>query len=242
DIISKDQALTANLLRLVNSAFYGFPSRIDTISRAVTIIGTRQLSTLALGLSVISRFRNIPPEVMDMESFWKHSIACAIGARTLAGLARLQGSESFFVCGLLHDLGKLIMLDRHPSTYQKVLSWARHHQVRLARAEKQFFCHDHTYFGGYILKTWKLPLKIEQAVRYHDNPSRARFQTEAALVNMANILATGCLLGNAGEIIIPAPDAEIWQRCGLDSSALYECSRLMSAQVDNIYNLIFSHV
>ncbi|MFN2267345.1 MAG: HDOD domain-containing protein, partial [Desulfonatronovibrio sp.] len=148
DIISKDQALAAKLLRLVNSAFYGFPSKIDTISRAVTIIGTRQLSSLALGLSTLSRFKNISPEVMDMESFWKHSISCAIGAKTLAGYRKLPNTESFFICGLLHDLGKLIMLNYYPREYLNSLLWANKNKFSLTRAEKDFFVHDHATLGA----------------------------------------------------------------------------------------------
>ncbi|MFP4111134.1 MAG: HDOD domain-containing protein, partial [Desulfonatronovibrio sp.] len=242
DIISKDQALAAKLLKLVNSAFYGFPSRIDTISRAVTIIGTRQLSSLALGISALSRFENISPEIMDMESFWKHSIACAIGAKTLANHCKLPNSELFFVCGLLHDIGKLIMLSYYPGEYLQVLSMARQKRIALARAEKSYFKNDHAVLGANLLKKWKLPLRVESGVRYHERPAVSRFPMEATMVHMANILAVGSGIGSGGEAVIPAPDEQSWLNSRLDSGVLQQTVKLTMAQVDNIYRLLFNRV
>lgn len=239
DIISKDQALAAKLLRLVNSAFYGFPSKIDTISRAVTIIGTRQLSSLALGLSTLSRFRNISPEVMDMESFWKHSIACAIGAKTLAGYRKLPNTESFFICGLLHDLGKLIMLNYYPREYLNSLLWARKNKSSLSRAEKIFFVLDHASLGAKLAKKWKLPLKIEQTILHHERPLNSSFPLESTMVHTANILANGCFIGSGGESTIPEMDVDSWKKVHLETNTLNQTARLMQSQVDNIYQLLF---
>jgi hypothetical protein len=105
DAISKDTSLSAKLLKIVNSAFYSFPSKIDTISRAVTIVGIRQLSTLALGGAVIRVFQGIPADLVEMESFRKHSIACGICARMIASYKNISNTERLFVAGLLHDIG-----------------------------------------------------------------------------------------------------------------------------------------
>ena len=82
--ISMDQGLSARLLKLANSAFYGFPSRIETISSAVMIIGARELRDLALATAVISMFKDVPPALCDMKSFWRHSLACGLTSRLLA--------------------------------------------------------------------------------------------------------------------------------------------------------------
>ncbi len=239
-IISKDQALTAKLLKLVNSAFYGFPSKIDTISRAVTIIGTRQLSTLALGLSVISRFKNISSDILDMESFWKHSIACAIGAKTLAGYRNLPNTESFFVCGLLHDVGLLVMLTYFPDECRQVILTAHDQKIKLVEAEKRFFTHDHAFLGAVLAEKWKLPMTIEQSIRYHEKPSKAGFNLEATLVHIANIISIGCRIGSCGSEMIPEPDRESWQKTHLDLAVLKQTARLMASQMENIYRLLFA--
>ncbi len=240
EIISKDQALTAKLLKLVNSAFYGFPSKVDTISRAVTIIGTRQLSTLALGLSVISRFKNISSDVLDMESFWKHSIACAIGAKTLAGYRNLPNTESFFVCGLLHDIGRLIMLAYFPDEYHQTILAARSQKARLVDVEKLYFRQDHASLGAMLAEKWKLPVTIEQAIRHHEKPSKVGFNLEATLVHVANILTIGCRIGLSGNDLIPEPDRESWQKTHLDISILKQTAKLVEAQVENVYRLLFA--
>ncbi|WP_150112183.1 HDOD domain-containing protein [Desulfonatronovibrio hydrogenovorans] len=239
DIISKDQGLAAKLLKLVNSAFYGFPSRIDTISRAVTIIGTRQLSVLALGVCAVSRFRNISPDILSMEEFWKHSIACAIGAKTLAGFRNLPNTESFFVCGLLHDIGKLIMLDYYPDHYLRTMIRARKTNTSLIMEEKTFFRRDHAALGARMVRRWKLPLKIEQAIRHHENPSASRFHMETTMVHMANILAIGCCIGSGGETSVHSPDLASWANVNLEHSVLIQTAKLMQSQVDNIYRLLF---
>ena len=108
-IIMQDPGLTARLLRIVNSAYFGFPRKIDTISRAVMIVGTQQLHDLTLATSIVTLFRRIPEQFVSMESFWKHSVACGLAARVLAGLNRESNVERFFVAGILHDVGRLIM-------------------------------------------------------------------------------------------------------------------------------------
>ena len=100
-IISEDSSLTARLLKIVNSAFYSFPSKIETISRAVTVVGTQQLRDLALATSVMKLFQGIPPDLINMEAFWKHSIACGVAARVLAAHKREANIERFFVAGIL---------------------------------------------------------------------------------------------------------------------------------------------
>ena len=101
EVISKDVALSAKLLKMVNTPFYGFPSKIDTLSRAVTIVGTTQLTNLAMGVSVITAFDNIPEEFFTLKEFWLHSVTCGILARLLAGQVGIGGNEKFFIAGLL---------------------------------------------------------------------------------------------------------------------------------------------
>ncbi|TNF36982.1 MAG: HDOD domain-containing protein, partial [Gammaproteobacteria bacterium] len=109
DIIMEDSALAARLLKLSNSAFFGFPSRIDTISQAVTVIGMRELRDLVLATSVVSMFKDIPTNLVSPESFIEHSIATGVAARVMATHRRESNVERFFVAGLLHDIGRLVL-------------------------------------------------------------------------------------------------------------------------------------
>ena len=101
DVVSKDTNLSARLLKIVNSAFYGYPAKIDTLSRAVNIVGTKQISILAIGINLLTLFNKIPASIIDMKSFWQHSILCGINARIIAGYKNIQNTERLFVRGLL---------------------------------------------------------------------------------------------------------------------------------------------
>ena len=139
EVISKDVALAAKLLRMVNSPFYGFAQKIDTLSRAVTIVGTNQLTNLAMGLSVISAFEDVPEKFFTLKGFWMHSVACGIVARLLAAKAGLEGDEKFFVAGLLHDIGRLVMIRNHPAPTTEVLRLAASGRKALVDVEAQLW-------------------------------------------------------------------------------------------------------
>ena len=123
-VIRDDPGLTARLLRIVNSAFYNFPSRVETISQAVTIVGTQQLSALALATSVMKMFKGIESHVVSMDSFWRHSIACGLAARVLATMRRDTTPERFFVSGMLHDIGRLVLFTKLADKSQEILQRA----------------------------------------------------------------------------------------------------------------------
>jgi len=112
NIISEDQGLTVRMLKLANSPLYGFPSKIETISKAVLIIGTKQIRDLTLATSMLQVFKGIPEDFITMETFWRHSIACGVIARIIAGYRREPNVETFFTAGILHDIGRLIMYTR----------------------------------------------------------------------------------------------------------------------------------
>ena len=114
EVVNRSPSLTALLLKIVNSSFYGFPSKIGKVSHAVTLIGTREISSLALGISILSLFKNIPKNIFDMYSFLKHSLACGILSRVLAAHLNSSQTEQLFVSGLLHDLGRLILYIHFP--------------------------------------------------------------------------------------------------------------------------------
>ncbi|MDP1704158.1 MAG: HDOD domain-containing protein, partial [Sulfurimicrobium sp.] len=119
--VSQDPSFTVRLLRVANSALYSFPSSIDTVTRAVTIIGTSQLRSLALSMSVAKSFSGLPNELVSMENFWRHSLLCALAARHLAREMRRCDPDALFTAGLLHDIGELVIFNRLPDQAVEVL-------------------------------------------------------------------------------------------------------------------------
>ncbi len=152
EIISKDMGLSARLLRMVNSAFYNFPSRIDTISQAVIVIGIEQIRDLALGTSVIELFEGIPRRLVTMESFWRHSVTCGLAARMLAVHRREINVERYFVAGLLHDIGRLIIYLKIPSQASEALSRCKTTGEFLYQAEREIMGFHHAEVGGALMQ------------------------------------------------------------------------------------------
>jgi len=214
-VVHRSPSLTALLLKMVNSPFYGFPSKIDKISLAVTLIGTREISGLALGISVISLFKNIPKEILDMYSFLKHSLACGIISRILAAHKSIPQTEQLFVSGLLHDLGRLILFSYFPDEAINVLGQARSTNMLLYLQENDSLGCNHTHIVKQLLKQWKLPMVLENNVFYHHGPSKATQPVPATLVHLADIITNSLGIGTSGERFVPPLDNEAWDNLGL---------------------------
>jgi len=217
-VVQKSPSLTAILLKFANSPFYGFPSKIDKISLAVTLIGTREICGLALGLSILSTFDKIPKEFLDMFSFLKHSVACGIISRMLATHKGISQTEQFFVSGLLHDIGRLIIYCNYPEDSRNILNLSRINNNLLYEAESNYFGCNHSHVGKHLIQYWKLPLSLENNIFYHHNPSESQKPVPATLVHLADIITNGLGIGTSGERFVPPLDTEAWEALGLSPS------------------------
>lgn len=210
-IISEDTALSARLLRIANSALYNFPSKIDTVTHAITVLGISQLRDLVLACSVIKMFESVPEELVSMESFWRHSIGCGIAARVLAATRREANVERFFVTGLLHDIGRLILFLEMSKEMVEVMAERQKSNELLFKLEHEMLGFDHAKLGGLLLKAWQLPERLEEAVTFHHQPHRAKkFPADAAIIHIADILANALQLGSSGEKFVPPLSQEAW--------------------------------
>jgi HD-like signal output (HDOD) protein len=144
NVVNKSPSLTATLLRIVNSALYGCPSKIDKVSQAVTLIGTKEIFGLAVGISVLAIFKKIPKAVINMYAFLRHSIACGIIARILAAHKNLQHTEQLFVSGLLHDLGRVLLYINFPDDSVRILGNCYHSDRLLYEEEDDYLGCNHT--------------------------------------------------------------------------------------------------
>ncbi|MDD4951082.1 MAG: HDOD domain-containing protein [Desulfovibrionaceae bacterium] len=234
EVVSKDPSLTAKLLRLVNSPFYGFPSKIDSISRAVALVGAQELSTLALGISVINSFQGIPPELVDMKAFWEHSIACGVLARVLSDYKPGLSGERFFVAGLLHDVGKLFMLQRIPKPMLRVLSVSEKEGRPNHLVEEAVVGYDHTEVAGFLFNEWKLPPTLRNMVRHHHKPDAGKNPIDSAIIHLADILAIALGIGNSGTRVVPAVSETAWASAGFAPSVLGPAVKQALRQLDEI--------
>jgi len=239
-LIRKDTSLSARLLRIVNSAFYGFPSKIDSISRAVAIIGTKQLSTLASGVTIIDMFKDIPSDVIDMKSFWKHSIACGVNARIIASYQGIQNTERLFLAGLLHDIGRLVLYNYAPDHSVYALMKAKCANIMLNKIEYEDLDFDHAKIGGLLLKKWKLPVLMEHAVMYHHNPQKSRDPLEPFIVHLADIITNARGIGSSGEHFVSPLDLDAWECIGLSANILDLTIKEADRHIEEIFKFFYS--
>ncbi len=220
-IISEDSALSARLLRIVNSSMYQLPRRIDSIAQAITVIGTRQLHALVQATSIVRLFQGFEELGVDMEQFWRHSIAVGIVARAIATQRRCGNVEHFYVLGLLHDVGRLVLYLERPQAMSQALELACSSDMRLVQAEQSVLGFHHAEVGGALIQGWKLPESLIEPVTYHHDPEAARsFSEEAAVVHLADLIAHAMELGSSGEPAVPTLDEAAWQRLRLRVSDL----------------------
>ncbi len=175
-IVSRDLAMTANILRLVNSALFGLRRQIVTPAEAVSYLGVEAVKSLVLTLQVFAQFDHARHCGFPIETLWDHSLAVGLAARALLraeGAPRTQ-SEEGFVAGLLHDSGKLVLASNFPDHYEEIVRQLREHGTTLLEGERQFFQADHADVGGYLFGLWGLPASLVEAVGHHHHPARAQ--------------------------------------------------------------------
>lgn len=190
ELILHDPALTAMLLKIVNSAYFGFPTKIDTVSRAISIIGLKELRNLVIAVSVTTRFKGIPAELVDMDVFWYHSITRGVLARILAKRLKQSGRERFFIAGLLSRIGKLIFFSQYPVESAQILSLKDQGDEAMTAAEEKIFGFNYAELGAELLKQWELPPSIWEIIIYQLDPLAAKdFQEDACILNIAATLA-----------------------------------------------------
>ncbi len=238
-IVGQDPGLTVRLLRLVNSAFYHFPSKIETITQALVIIGTQQLRELVLATSIVNLFQGIPKDLVNMESFWRHSIACGLAARTMATYRHEANVERFLIAGMVHDIGRLILYKKIGDLSRTVLIQSKTHGAPLFLVEREIIGFDHGQIGRLLMQSWKLPQSLEETVGFHHRPTLANhYPLEAAIVHIADILVNALQWGTSGAYQVPPLEGAAWDLVGLSPNLLPSLVNALREQVHEVVQSI----
>lgn len=220
-VIGEDPGLTTRLLKVVNSAFFSFPRRIETVTHAVTVVGTSQIRDLALATSVMTLFREVPRDLVDMDSYWRHCLGTGVMARVVAAQRREDNVERFFVSGLLHDIGRLILFMQEGDATARAIDLARTRGIPLYRAEREVLEVDHMQVGAALMEQWNFPAPFAEAVGYHHRPRRAsRFPVETAAVHLSDVVMNALRWGGSGEPRTPDLDPAVFEVLGLDPASV----------------------
>jgi len=241
-LLSVDPSLCARLLRMANSAFYSFPAKIETIERAVGTIGLRQIRELVLVTSVIEMFNGVPIEHVNMRSFWEHSVAVGVLARAVAQYAGMPQSERFYIPGLLHDIGRLVLYLKFPGMMAEILDQAAVQAQMLYTFEDQQLGYTHADIGGRLLEFWKVPQSIHEPVRYHHKPAEGPdYNQMACAVHIADAWVNRQQLGSSGEHTEPPINAEALRLMSIQEYELEEIWALAKDEVADVINQFLSH-
>lgn len=219
--ISTDPALAAKLLRIVNSPLYAQNRPVETVNRAVSMLGMVQIHDLALAASLSSTFSRIPVGVMDMARFWRGSILRASLMKALSAAAGLRERERAFLQGLLSDIGHLVMYLRIPDACAVVLHQARHGSEPLFRIERENLGCDFAQVGASLLRRWNLSEGVHHVVALQNEPEECTaYAREAALLNIANQIAWSDDLDIPTDVNAIRP--AVWSLAGLTPDCLHE--------------------
>ncbi|MCP4643964.1 MAG: HDOD domain-containing protein [bacterium] len=206
DLIAKDQVLSAKVLRLVNSPFYGFPGRISSVTHAVVLLGFSVIKGLVLGTAVFDTI------AAHGQGLWQHSLGTALFSRRLALQTDMSDPEEIMVAGLLHDLGKVILTVMMPEAYCDMMDAAVEKRCHVSVAERDALYVDHARVASWVANEWHFPARLAEPITYHHRPDLAKeCKDVVAIVHVADILSRGMGYGWPGDDSMPTLDHEAFQ-------------------------------
>lgn len=220
--IGNDQALAARTLRVANSPFYGMQGKIDTIAEAITVLGFVNVRSLVTTAGIATAWPTNDATGFEPRIFWRHSIGVASCAATLAPHARLR-PETLFLAGLLHDIGRLVLVVAHPPAYAEVMLRRAATGGLMLDAEREVLGFDHAQIGGELCRHWRIPESIADAVERHHkvNPEAPKAAADMAdVVHVADAMAHALDLAGDPDALVPPLAAAAWQRLGLGEKIL----------------------
>jgi HD-like signal output (HDOD) protein len=238
-VLRMDQGLVTRLLKLANSAFYGYSTKVATINQAVQIIGSREIHHLVLATSIIKAFSNVPTRLVDVTSFWEHSVACGIISALLAERCHKPVPEQFFVAGLLHDVGRLILFLNAPAHCVEILKTCEVEKEPMFRIEPKVLGFDHAALGAELISFWRLPAAMREMVGGHHNPARSSITQHAFLIHYADFIAHALDLGSNGERFVPPLTVPgDCQGCLLEDYEMEFMTREVEAQCQEVFPIL----
>lgn len=214
-LISSDQILSAKILKLVNSPFYGFSRRVSTISNAIILLGINVAKSLVLSSSIF--------EIMEKNvvGLWEHSMGAGIAANVIARRLGLPDPEETATAGLLHDIGKVFIKIEMKDDYDHLISLIRDRDISILDAERELLDSDHAEIGEWLARAWMLPDKlIEPIARHHQVEKATTHRQKTAVVHLADVIVKASGFGFSGDDLVPCIQPVAWQALGLNDTIL----------------------
>ena len=232
-VIAADPAVATNILRIVNSPYYGLQVRVSSVDLAVSIMGFNMIRKVALKAAVFSVFakKKEPERVFDFKAFWRHAVFTGVAARALGGASRNLGranAEDLYMCGLLHDIGKIILLEKQHDRYVAMLAEATGSRRPEIEVELEQFGFTHADVGSVLAIKWFLPEDLTIAIRYHHQPAKDPFHQQlSSLIHLADHMAWATGKPSTAGMPPPTLDGDVYERVGLEPARVQELMPLI---------------
>lgn len=222
DTITNDQVLTVKVLRMANSAYYGYARRIFSINEALIILGFSTVRNLVLAASVFNVMdQEFTGYILPKGDLWKHSMTTALLARLLAKKVGFEMNDKAFTAGLLHDIGKIILNTYMKESFAEVLSTVNAGNVAFSEAEQQILGFDHAMVGAKVAEKWNLPEELVEAIAKHHNPSQAKLNPKlTSITHIADAASMSMGIGLGGDGLLYDFDGFAVEHTGLNKEAL----------------------
>lgn len=235
-IISNDIGLTARVLKLVNSAYYGFPKQISTIQQAITILGFTTIKGVILSASIFKMFSQKGNQTFNYKNFWRHSLLVASGSRMISKYCAEKLEDDIFAAAFLHDIGKIIFAQYDWQNYSNVCKQELSDDSAYMKAEEQYCGLNHCEIANLVAYSWNLPEIFCDIITYHHNPSHSsKFLKECAVVNIANELVKSIMSNeNLNKYNIPL---DLLEKLGISSDnivSIHDELRELSLNINDI--------
>lgn len=241
-VIVHDPAITARLLKLVNSPFFGLVSKVDTMTHAINLLGNQQVHDLVLATVVVDSFSGFTNDYYNLYDFWFNSVYCAVTARLLAYHCGDLDTERPFVAGLLRDIGHLVIYQNIPEESREAEKVSADKNIELYLAEREVLGVDYGQVGAALMGDWNLPVSLQETTEFHIEPEKAvDFELETAIVHIASAITHNAL----GQIPITLETLAInpvcWSITGLSIEEMPEIKKEVDRQASMVMSLLFSH-
>jgi HD-like signal output (HDOD) protein len=229
-LISADQVLSARVLKIVNSAFYGFPGRISTVTHTLVLLGFQVVRGLVLSAGVIDMMSQ------GMKGLWEHSMGCSIASGLLARHAHLPEPEEAQVAGLLHDLGKVVLSAQLRKEFEEVVAGREKGNLTFFEAEREFLGGiTHCDLAAKLIEKWNLPLQLREPIIFHHNPHGAKLAPQqTAVVHVADALIRAAGVGSGGDPYVPRISPEAMEILDLKTEDLRPVIESLLLELENV--------
>ncbi len=239
EVIKSSPSLSTKILQLANSPFYGFCCRIETISRGVTLIGTKEIAEIAIGLSIFEYFNSISLQEINVKDFFKHCLWCGVISRIIAINNGVKDTERFFVYGLIHKIGRLLLFANFPEITAYLLYETNRSKKLLTNLERELHV-NHARIAGNLAKKWGLPPQLIDNITHYLNPMQAIAPMDSSIIHLADIITHAMGVGTSGDKKIPPLLPMVWSTLKLDPSILPVAIEQTQHQITPLFKVFFS--